>query len=79
MAKRDTAKFLRLMNEANNRIAAREAEEKKLEEARQPDQVRLQRDAERREKAGGPLRAREHPSKRPRQVRNVFGGVNLKE
>lgn len=63
------------MNKANEAIAAREAEEEKYE-APQPDAVRLQRDAERRERLGQ-LRAREHRSKRPREVRNVFGKVDL--
>lgn len=67
----DTENFLRLLNESNARIAARQAEEAA---ATTPDQVRLQRDAERREK-WGQLRAREHPGSRPHEVRNAFGHV----
>lgn len=62
------------MNEANNRIAAREAEE--AAPKTDLDSERLKRDAERRERLGT-LRAREHPGKRPRQARNVFGFIDL--
>jgi hypothetical protein len=68
-----TANFLRLLNEQNTAIAAREAE---LEANKpQPDLVRLQREQERREK-WGELRARERRSHRPHQVRRVFPFVN---
>jgi hypothetical protein len=70
MAKRNTAEFLRLMNEANNAIAARAAQPVKNLRG---DPVRIQRDAERREKAGGPLRAREHTRSRPVTARHAFG------
>lgn len=76
MAQRDTAKFLRIMNEANERIAAREAEE--AQPQTDLDSERLKRDAERRERLGT-LRAREHSSKRPRQAYPVFGHVELSE
>lgn len=64
-----TEKFLRRLNEQNAAIAAREAKKSPGE-----DPVRLQREKDRREK-WGELRAREHPGKRPKQVRNVFGHV----
>lgn len=76
--KRNTAKFLELMNAANNRIAKREAAESapKVD----IDQFQLKRDAERREKsADGTLRAREHPRSRPRDAHPVFGHVDLRE
>lgn len=65
-----TAEFLRVMNERNNAIAAREAE--RVANLPQPDLVRLQREQERREK-WGPLRARAQPSKRVHRVRHIFG------
>lgn len=67
----DAEEYLQLLNEANARIAAR-TEEKEAS----VDQVRLQRDQARREK-WGQLRAREHPNKRPKEVRPVFGHVSL--
>lgn len=73
---RDTARFFELLNQQNERIAARKAEEKAEEERRGSDQFRLQRDAEKREK-WGQLRAREHPSKRPHRSRHVFGSSHL--
>jgi len=66
-----TEDFLRLLNEQNTAIAARE----ELSIDIPPDLVREQREKERRER-WGQLRAREHPSKRPRQARNVFGYVD---
>ena len=69
----DTESFLRLLNESNARIAAMEAA--KADDIPQPDEVRLQREKERREK-WGQLRAREHASKRPKQARSVFGYVD---
>lgn len=68
---RDTNSFLRLLEEQNARIAARKAKEEEEEQARGEDQVRIQKDQERRERLGQ-LRAREHPSKRPRRA---FGSV----
>lgn len=69
-----TANFLRIVNEQNTSIAAREAQ---LEaEKVQPDLIRLQREKERREKWGA-LRAREQPSKRPHRVRRLFGFTDL--
>lgn len=67
-----TENFLRLLNEQNKTIAAREAA---LLVEIPTDPVRLQRDQERREK-WGQLRAREHTSKRPKQARSVFGYVD---
>jgi hypothetical protein len=66
MAKRDAAKFLQQLNEQNERIAARKAAEEEAKKKAGADPVRLQRDAERRERLGQ-LRAREHSSKRPRR------------
>lgn len=77
MAKRDTAKFLRLMNAANNSIAERAAEAAKPKT--DVDSERLKRDAERRDKQGGQLRAREHPRSRPKNAHPVFGHVDLRE
>lgn len=64
--------FLRRMNEQNERIAARE--EQKTSPTGGEDPIRLQREQERREK-WGQLRAREHPSKRPRRARPVWDTV----
>lgn len=70
----DAKDFLRLLNEENAAIATEESvkESKKPK----PDLVRHQREEERREKWGS-LRAREQPSKRPRQARNVVPHVDL--
>ena len=65
--------FLRRMNEQNDRIAAREAE--KASPAGGVDPIREERMAERREK--GQLRARPHPSKRPRKAKPVWDTVYL--
>lgn len=72
--KKSTARFLASMNAMNNSIAAREAEE--TQPKTDVDAVRLQRDAERRERLGT-LRAREHPGKRPHRAYNVFGYIDL--
>jgi len=72
---RDTAEFLRIMNERNAAIAAREAEKGRPEEPSE-DPIRLQREKERREKYGE-LRAREHSGKRGRQVRTLWGYQDL--
>lgn len=66
-----TDDFLRLLNEQNARLAAIE-----VEKENSVDQIRLQRDQERRER-WGTLRARERPSKRPFVVRSVFGHTPL--
>jgi hypothetical protein len=58
--------FLKLLNEQNERIAARKEAEEEAKKKAGSDPVRLQRDAERRERLGQ-LRAREHSSKRPRR------------
>jgi hypothetical protein len=68
----DTENFLRLLNESNARIAAMEAERQAVKGL---DEVRLQREQERREK-WGQLRAREHQRSRHYQVNNVFGHNN---
>lgn len=70
----NTADFFQFINEQNNRIAAREAEEEARKKAG-VDEIQLQRDQERRAK-WGQLRAREHPSKRPNRGR-VIGGSHL--
>lgn len=71
-SKEDTERFLRLMNEQNERIAEREAQEEAAKQkALQGDPVRNQMMAEKREK-WGILRAREHPSKRPITARHLF-------
>jgi hypothetical protein len=67
---KDTERFLRMLNEQNARIAALNEERATL--VPETDPVRLQREAERREKYGQ-LRAREQPSKRPRRVDQMFG------
>jgi hypothetical protein len=63
--------FIRLLNERNAYIAAMQ-----VEKENSVDQVRLQRDRERRER-WGTLRARERPSRRPYVVHNAFGHVSL--
>lgn len=73
MGEGSAARFLRLMNEQNDRIAARKAEEEAEKQMRGEDQVREQRMQERRERLGQ-LRAREHSSKRPMRARHLFGG-----
>lgn len=69
MGETSTERFLRKLNEQNAAIAARQA----LLDAAipTPDEIRLKREAERREK-WGQLRAREHASRRPVRVRHVF-------
>ena len=68
---KSTEEFLRVMNERNAAIAAR------AKEVPTPDELRLQREKERREK-WGQLRAREQPSKRPtRNQGSPFGYVDL--
>lgn len=65
------SEFLRRMNEQNERIAAREAAE--ASPTGGVDPIREQRMTERREK--GQLRARPHPSKRPRRAKPVWDTV----
>lgn len=77
---RDTEKFLRLMNQANDEIAerlAKEAEEEAQQKNLRGDPVRLAADAARREK-WGQLRAREHLRSRPTRSRHAFGVVNMR-
>jgi hypothetical protein len=76
MARGSATDFLARLNEQNERIAARKAEEEKKASERTPDEVRLQRDQERRDK-WGQLRAREHPSKRPMRARTISEGSDL--
>ena len=68
---RDTNRFLQLLNQQNERIAARIAEEKAEKQRRGEDPIRVQRMNERRDKMGS-LRAREHSSKRPLRARHLF-------
>lgn len=69
-----TERFLRLMNEANQRIAdAAEAPKTSLGE----DQVRLALNEARRAKYGPTLRARPKSGNRPNRVRNAFGHVRI--
>lgn len=76
MPKGDASSFLKFLNEQNERIVARLAEEKAQKPGEDP--VRLQRDQERREK-WGTLRAREHPGRRPHRVHSLFGYMNMNE
>jgi hypothetical protein len=74
VAKRDTANFLRLMNEQNERIAAREAAEKReVEEVIGRDNIRETRMEEHREKWDHHLRARPRTRNRPRSARIIRG------
>lgn len=71
---RNTAAFFRFMNQTNESVAnssvlLSDIESKKVH----GDPVRIQRDAERRAKAGGPLRAIAHPRSRPHRARFVLG------
>lgn len=61
------------MNAQNDRIAARKTEEASPIGGEDP--IRLQRMAELREKYDGKLRAREHPSKRPKRARPVWDTI----
>lgn len=70
-----TERFLDILERQNARIAAAAANQAQQQEA-DTDQLRLQREAERREK-WGTLRAREQPSKRPHRARNVFDYIDL--
>lgn len=76
MARGDTARFLQLLNEQNERIAARIAQEQKEEESRGEDPIRLARMQERRDRLGQ-LRAREHTSKRPKRATHIFGRSDI--
>lgn len=73
---RDTASFLRLMNQRNDEIAAREAEDIAKTAAVGPDPVQMQRDKEYREK-WGQLRARPRGRAKTKHARNAFGHVNV--
>jgi hypothetical protein len=64
-------RFLRWMNEENARIAAQ------METAAPSlDEIREQRQEERREKLGQ-LRARTHSGSRPKHSKNVFGYIDV--
>lgn len=77
MTQKNPVEFLRLMNETNDAIAAREAEELAQKHVGM-DPIRVQREAERRERLGQ-LRARQHVSgRRNSPVRNVFGYTDLR-
>lgn len=64
----DTKRFLELMERQNRLVAEQQAAKAVPVE---PDQVRLQREQERREK-WGQLRAREQPSKRPVRTHKLW-------
>lgn len=66
-----TKRYLELLERQNVSIAAYETEQKNKIETGE-DAVRLQREAERREK-WGQLRAREHPSRHPSRIYRTFG------
>lgn len=72
--KESTENFLRILNEQNARIAAREAD-KTPEPELDVDPIREQRQQERRDK-WGQLRAREKSGKRPHKARSVFPRVD---
>jgi hypothetical protein len=69
-----TAEFLRVMNERNAAIAARQAREEA--QTPKPDELRLQRERERREK-WDQLRARTHGGSRPVRTRRLYGYTDL--
>lgn len=72
MGEKDTAGFLQFMNGMNESIAAQdEVRDQRL------DQVRVQRDAERRARLGR-LRARPRTKHKTHRVRSVFGYVDPK-
>lgn len=70
-----TERFLFLMERQNVAIAA-QAAAREQQAVVNTDQVRLQREQERREK-WGQLRAREKPGKRNHQVSRVFPHIDL--
>jgi hypothetical protein len=67
--------FLRLMNEQNNQIAAREVEEE-VEHEENTDQIRLSRMEEHRKKWDR-LRARPRKRNRPSGARPVWDTIDL--
>jgi hypothetical protein len=73
MMKESTENFLRILNEQNARIAARESGKAPPEP--DVDPIREQRQQERRDK-WGQLRAREKSGKRPHKARSVFPRVD---
>lgn len=74
MEETSTERFLRRMNEQNERIAAQDTVERTPATTRDP--IREQRQAERREKLGQ-LRARTHSGKRVQKISNVLPHINL--
>lgn len=78
MANKSTARFFQLMQEQNDQIRARVEAERAKTKSEQVgmDETRLRTDAERRERLGK-LRARPHPSKRPRSGRPVLGYMEM--
>lgn len=70
--KESTEKFLRILNEQNARIAAREAGKTPEPDI---DPIREQRQQERRDKLGQ-LRARQKSGNRPHRARSVFPRVD---
>lgn len=71
---RDTDEFLRVLNAQNDRLAAMKTEEQAPVHG--VDEMRLQRNQERREK-WGKLRARPRPSRRPRRARSRWDTVDI--
>lgn len=71
MAGGSTSDFFQFLDKQNTVIAAREAEETRKKEL--GDQIRLQREAQRREQSGGTLRARPRARSRPITGRVVRG------
>lgn len=65
------ADFLRIMNEQNDRMAARQ-----VEKEADVDQIQLQRDRERREKWGR-LRARPHQGKRQKRASPSWDTIDI--
>lgn len=78
MPETKTQRFLRLVNEQNAQIAERKAKEAEADKKRGLDPVRIQKDAERREKLGQ-LRARPKPRRKTHKVSSVFPVVDLRE
>lgn len=72
MAKKDTASFFRFINEMNAMIEVGERPESTAGE----DQLRIQREAERRERLGQ-LRARPKRKSKTNRISSVFGYTDL--
>jgi len=78
MAERDTANFLRLMNERNNRIAASKTEEV-VKHEEEIDKTRVERMDEYREKWDHNLRARPHTRSRVTRARSKWDTVGTQD